>query len=88
MARASALRESVKTRISAKADGRPAKDLQYVAARLYLMLEALCTGRMAPGRYELDWADDLLDDLDVPEGVMDEAHADHEGMMGGWDGVE
>jgi len=54
----------------------------YVAARLYLMIEAVARGRIAPGQHELGWAAAALDDLDVSEETMDEAVRDHEDLVG------
>ena len=49
----------------------------YAAARFYFMLEALCTGEIRPSQAELDWATDLLDTLDLPDELLNEAEADH-----------
>jgi hypothetical protein len=53
----------------------------YAVARLYLMLEALCNGEIRPSPAELDWAADLLDTLDLPDEVLEEAEADHYKML-------
>lgn len=53
----------------------------YVAARFFFMLEALCTGKIRPSPAELDWATDLLDPLDLPDELLNEAEADHHRMV-------
>ncbi len=52
-----------------------------VAARFYLLLEALIEGEVAPDPAHLDWAIDLLGQLDLPEALLDEAEADHRRMV-------
>lgn len=53
----------------------------YAAARFYLLLEALVEGAIRPSQAELDWAIDLLDTLNLPQEVLDEAETDHHRML-------
>ncbi len=54
---------------------------QYAVARFYFMLEALCTREIRPSQAELDWAIDLLDTLNLPQEILDDAEADHHKML-------
>ena len=67
--------------------GRRIADLEYAASRLFLMVEALSSGRIEPGQAESTWAQGLLEELDIPDEVMDQAALDHDEMTGGWTGV-
>ena len=62
-------------------------DLEYAASRLFLMVEALTSGRIEPGQAESTWAQGLLEDLDIADEVMDQAALDHDDMAGAWTGV-
>ena len=75
------------TRTQSATGGRRIADLEYATSRLFIMLEALTSGRIEPGQAETSWAQGLLEDLDIPDEVMDQASLDHDDMMGGWTGV-
>ncbi|HTF55944.1 MAG TPA: hypothetical protein VK661_01635 [Planctomycetota bacterium] len=68
-------------------ESRRIADLEYAASRLFLMVEALNSGRIEPGQAESTWAQGLLEDLDIADEVMDQAALDHDDMTGGWTGV-
>lgn len=59
----------------------PTPSAAYAAVRFYLLLGALIEGAVRPSQAELDWAIDLLDTLDLPEQVINDAEADHHQML-------
>jgi hypothetical protein len=75
------------TRTQSAGGSRRIADLEYAASRLFLMVEAINAGRFEPGQAESSWAQALLEDLDIPDEVMDQASLDHDEMTGGWTGV-
>ena len=75
------------TRTQAASGSRRTADLEYAASRLFLMVEALASGRIEPGQAETSWAQGLLEELDISDEVMDQAALDHDDMTGGWTGV-
>lgn len=75
------------TRTQSANGSRRVADLEYAASRLFLMMEALNSGRIEPGQAETSWAQGLLEDLEISDEVMDQAALDHDEMTGGWTGV-
>ena len=68
--------------VSTKSGHRRVSDLEYAAARLFLMIEGLAEGRIDPGPSEASWARELVEDLDIPEETLDQACLDHDDMTG------
>jgi hypothetical protein len=62
--------------------GRRVSNLEYGAARLFLMIEGLAEGRIDPGPSEASWAREMIEDLDIPEETLDQAALDHDDMTG------
>jgi len=75
------------TRTQTASGSRRVADLEYAASRLFHMVEAIVSGHIEPGQAETSWAQGLLEDLDIPDEVMDQATLDHDEMTGGWTGV-